>query len=63
MAAEYDFVQDIARRQIGALLAARESLIYDDLLLERDDRRKLAAMAHHNRADLVLVYLGRLRWG
>ena len=57
VAAEYDFVQDIARRQIGALLAAGESLIYDDLLLERDDRRKLAAVAHHNRADLVLVYL------
>ena len=57
VAAEYDFVQDIARRQIGALLAAGESLIYDDLLLERDDRRKLAAVAHHHRADLVLVYL------
>jgi predicted kinase len=57
VAAGYDFVQDIARRQIGALLAAGESLIYDDLLLERDDRRKLAAVAHHHQADLVLVYL------
>jgi predicted kinase len=55
--AEYDFVQDIARRQIGAILAAGESLIYDDLLLEREDRRKLAAVARHHRADLVLVYL------
>jgi len=57
VAAGYDFVQDIARRQIGALLAAGESLVYDDLLLERDDRRKLAALAHRHRADLVLVYL------
>ena len=57
VAAEYDFVQDIARRQIGALLAAGESLIYDDLLLGRDDRRKLAVVARHHQADLVLVYL------
>ncbi len=28
----------IGHRQIGAILAAGESLIYDDLLLERDDR-------------------------
>ena len=56
-AAEYDFVQDIARREIGAILASGESLIYDDLLLERDDRRKLAAVAEANWADLVLVYL------
>ncbi len=57
VAAGYDFVQDIARRQIGALLAAGESLVYDDLLLGRDDRRKLAAVARQHRADLVLVYL------
>ena len=57
VAAGYDFVQDIARRQIGAVLAAGESLIYDDLLLQRDDRRKLAGVAHHHQADLVLVYL------
>src|SRR5271169_2264481 len=57
VAAEYDFVQNIGHRQIGAILAAGESLIYDDLLLERDDRRKLAAVAHHHRADFVLVYL------
>lgn len=55
--AGYHFVQDIARRQIGAILAAGESLIYDDLLLERDDRRKLAAVAHHHWAELVLVFL------
>jgi predicted kinase len=57
VAAEYDFVQDIARREIGAILARGESLIYDDLLLERDDRRKLAAVAKAHWADLVLVYL------
>ena len=56
-AAEYDFVQGIARREIGAILANRESLIYDDLLLERDDRRKLAAVAKAHLAHLVLVYL------
>jgi predicted kinase len=57
VAAVYDFVQDIARREIAAILARGESLIYDDLLLERDDRRKLAAVAKAHWADLVLVYL------
>jgi len=57
VAAEYDFVQGIARREIGAILAGGESLIYDDLLLERDDRRKLAAVAEAHWADFVLVYL------
>src|SRR5215470_17565263 len=57
VAAEYDFVQDIAREQIAAILAAGQSLIYDDLLLERDDRRKLAAVADGDQAELVLVYL------
>ena len=56
-AAEYDFIQGIARREIGAILAGGESLIYDDLLLERDDRRKLAAVAETHWADFVLVYL------
>lgn len=57
VAAEHDFVQGIARREIGAILAGGESLIYDDLLLERDDRRKLAAVAEAHWADFVLVYL------
>jgi predicted kinase len=56
-AAKYAFVQDIARREIGAILAGGESLIYDDLLLERDDRRKLAAVAEAHWTELVLVYL------
>ena len=57
VAGEYDFVQAIARREIGAILASGESLIYDDLLLQREDRRKLAAVAEAHWADLVLVYL------
>ena len=57
VATTYDFVQGIARREIGAILAGGESLIYDDLLLERDDRRKLAAVAEAHWADFVLVYL------
>jgi len=57
VAAEYDFVQDIARREIGSILARGDSLIYDDLLLEREHRRKLAAVAEAHWADLVLVYL------
>ena len=57
VAAEHDFVQDIARREIAAILASGESLIYDDLLLQRDDRRKLAAVAETHWASLVLVYL------
>jgi predicted kinase len=39
-------------------LTAGGRLIYDDLLLERDDRRKLAAAC---RAELVLVYLDTQR--
>jgi len=57
VAAEYDFVQDIARREIGAILASGESLIYDDLLLKREHRRKLAAVAEAHWAGFVLVYL------
>jgi predicted kinase len=57
VAAEHDFVQDIARRTIGAILATGESLIYDDLLLRREERRKLAAVAEAHWADLVFVYL------
>jgi predicted kinase len=57
VAGEYDFVQAIARREIGAILASGESLIYDDLLLQREHRRKLAAVAEAHWADLVLVYL------
>ena len=57
VAGEYDFVQAIARREIGAILAGGESLIYDDLLLQREDRRKLAAVAETHWASLVLVYL------
>ena len=57
VAAEYDFVQAIARREIGAILASGESLIYDDLLLQREHRRKLAAVAEAHWAGLVLVYL------
>src|SRR5437763_14370630 len=52
--AKYAFVQDIARREIGAILASGESLIYDDLLLGREDRRKLAAVAEARWAELVL---------
>ena len=57
VASEYDFVQAIARREIGAILASGESLIYDDLLLQREDRRKLAAVAEAHWAGFVLVYL------
>jgi predicted kinase len=56
-ATTYDYVQGIARREIGAILAGGESLIYDDLLLQRDDRRKLAAVAEAHWAGFVLVYL------
>ena len=57
LAAEYDFVQGIARREIAEILAGGESLIYDDLLLDREDRRKLAAVAKAHWAGYVLVYL------
>jgi predicted kinase len=57
LAAEYDFVQGIARREIAEILTGGESLIYDDLLLEREDRRKLAAVAEAHWAGFVLVYL------
>lgn len=57
VASEYDFLQAIARREIGAILASGESLIYDDLLLQREHRRKLAAVAETRWAGFVLVYL------
>jgi predicted kinase len=57
VAGKYDFVQAIARREIGAILASGESLIYDDLLLQREHRRKLAAVAEAHWAGFVLVYL------
>jgi predicted kinase len=56
-AAQYDFIQGVGRRQVGEILATGTSLIYDDLLLGRGDRRKLAGVAEHYRARLVLVYL------
>lgn len=55
--AQYDFVQGIARREIGTILTGGESLIYDDLLLERENRRKLAGVAETHWANFVLVYL------
>jgi len=57
LAAEADFIQGIARRRIAEILDTGESLIYDDLLLEREDRRKLAAMAAQHQARLILVYM------
>jgi predicted kinase len=57
LAAGSGFVQGIARREIAAILAGGESLIYDDLLLEREERRKLAAVAEAHWAGFVLVYL------
>jgi predicted kinase len=57
VAAVQKFVQDAAFREVGASLARGDSLIYDDLLLERDDRRKLAAVAETHWTSFVLVYL------
>ncbi len=50
-------MKGVARDKIGAILARGQSLIYDDLLLARDDRRRIAAVAQHYLAELVLVYL------
>lgn len=57
LAAEYEFVQDIARGGIARILASGASLIYDDLLLDRDDRNELRAVSSATGARLVLVYL------
>jgi predicted kinase len=57
LAAKADFIQGLARRRIAEILDTGESLIYDDLLLEREERRKLAAVARQHRARLILVYL------
>jgi predicted kinase len=54
---EYDFVQDIARREIRAILSSGQSLIYDDLLLDRDDRQKLTAAISGTEADLLFLFL------
>jgi hypothetical protein len=53
IAAKYGFVQDIARRRIQERLTAGGRQIYDDLLRERDDLRKLAAACRAEPAPRV----------
>ncbi len=56
-AKEYEAVQAIAREYLSGLLSSGESIIYDDLCLERDDRSKLQRMAKEHGANYVLVFL------
>jgi predicted kinase len=56
-AKEYEAIQTIARQYLGDILSTGESIIYDDLCLERDDRNKLMQMANERNAKYILVFL------
>lgn len=50
----------IARKQIAAKLKAGQSLIYDDLCLEKEDRQKLTELAKKSHAKSILIYIDTL---
>ncbi|MGH7203040.1 MAG: AAA family ATPase [Candidatus Levyibacteriota bacterium] len=56
-AKEFDMIEAIAREQIAKKLRNGQSLIYDDLCLELDDRHKLTELAKVCNAKSVLIYL------
>lgn len=56
-AKEYEAIQAIAHKHVGNLLSAGESIIYDDLCLEKDDRNKLKKVADAYGVEYVLVFL------
>ena len=50
-------VESVARQQLRAILERGESIIYDDLSLEREDRRVLRELAHECGVQPVVVYV------
>ncbi|HKU18122.1 MAG TPA: AAA family ATPase [Candidatus Saccharimonadales bacterium] len=56
-AKEYEAIQATARKHLGNLLLPGESIIYDDLCLEKDDRNKLKQVADEYGVGYILVFL------
>ena len=56
-AQEYEMVESIARRQLRTLLKRGDSVIYDDLNLERQDRQILRELACECDAQPIIVYV------
>lgn len=56
-AKEFDMIEAIAREQIARRLKQGQSLIYDDLCLERTDRQKLTELAETCNAKPILIYV------
>jgi predicted kinase len=56
-AKEYYFVQSIARDQLQALLESGQSIIYDDLCLEKSDRHILVELAKMYGAQPIIVFV------
>lgn len=56
-AKEFEFVQSIARQYLAKKLKSGQSLIYDDLGLQKEDRKHIADLAESCGASYVLVFL------
>jgi len=55
-AKEYDIIQSIAREQLQTLLIKGDSIIYDDLNLEKSDRQLLVELCRACKAQEIIVY-------
>jgi predicted kinase len=55
-AKEFDMIEAIAREHIAEKLKSGQSLIYDDLCLDREDRLKLTNLANVCKAESILIY-------
>lgn len=56
-AKEYELVQAIAHKKLRSMLKSGESVIYDDLNLERTDREILISIAHDCNAQYYLIFV------
>ena len=56
-AKEFDMIEAIAREYLAKKLRDGQSLIYDDLCLEREDRLKLTKLAETCNAKSILIYV------
>jgi predicted kinase len=56
-AKEYDMIQAIAREYLHSLLTKGESIIYDDLNLEKKDRQLLLELARQCSAEAYIIFV------
>lgn len=59
-AKEYEIIQTIAREYLCSLLTKGESIIYDDLNLEKSDRQLLVELARHCNAQSYIIFVDTL---